>query len=356
MYFKFYRIIVLSILVLFSSCRKEEIEFIESPPEETLDPMSNVANLMTRTALNDGSNDNILDYANCFNVQLPVTVSANGQELFINDQTDLDEVEMIFDSLDDDTDYLIFTYPITIVLSDFSEVTINNYAELTQYASNCNGENEADDDIECLDFVYPIGVSVFNTNSELIETLSIQNDGELYEFIIDINSDDVVVISFPISIVLFDGTQIQINNLDQLESNINTFSNVCDEDDDYDYNDDDCNNCTSNQLEEFLTNCSNWVVDKLERNGIDYDDFYNGYSFNFFSDNTVTSIYGSNNFEGTWSTSGSGNDITLTINIPSLPLCNNIWQLHEIQDGTGEIKVDLRVGGDDRLRYESTCN
>mgnify|MGYP000221092033 CR=1 FL=1 len=165
MYFKFYRIIVLSVLVLFSSCRKEEIEFIESPPEETLDPMSNVANLMTRTALNDGSNDNILDYANCFNVQLPVTVSANGQELFINDQTDLDEVEMIFDSLDDDTDYLIFTYPITIVLSDFSEVTINNYAELTQYASNCNGENEADDDIECLDFVYPIGVSVFNTNS-----------------------------------------------------------------------------------------------------------------------------------------------------------------------------------------------
>ena len=353
---KYYLIAFLSVMLLFTSCRKEEMELIESPPDETLEPSSNVASLMQRMATNDGSNDNILDYANCFKVKLPVTVLANGQQVEINDESDLNDVEFIFDSLDDDTDYLQFTYPITIILSDFSEVTINNYTELNQYAANCNGENEMDDDIECLDFIYPIGASIFNTNNELIETISIQGDSELYNFIDEIGANDIVVISFPITVVVFDGTQITINNLDELETTINNFSNACDEDDDYDYNDDDCNNCTPNQLADILTSCSDWTVDKLERNGNDFDDVYIGYTFNFFNDGTVTSVYNSNSYYGTWVANGSGNDITVTINIPTLPLCNNDWGLHEIQNSSGETKVDLRVGGDDRLRYESTCN
>ncbi|PNQ74672.1 hypothetical protein C1T31_00570 [Hanstruepera neustonica] len=353
---KSYLMFVLSALVLLTSCRKEELERIESPPENTLVPNSNVANLMKFTALNDGSNDNILDYANCFNIQLPVTVTVNGQELVINNDSDLNIVEIIFEESDTDVDTIFFSYPITITLTDFTEVIINDYSELSNYASNCNGENIIDDDIECLDFIYPIGASVFNTNNELINTVSLQNDYELYEFIENIDSNDIVAIAFPISMVLFDGTQITVNNLMELESTINTFSDSCDEDDDYDYNDDDCNGCTTNQLEDILINCSNWIVDKLERNGDDFDDTYNGYVFNFLSDGTITSVYNSNNYYGTWSTEGSGNEITVIIDIPTLPLCNNNWGLHEIQDSSGETKVDLRVGDDDRLRYESTCN
>ena len=353
---KSYLIFTLTALVLLTGCRKEELERIDSPPEDTLEPTSNVASLISRTTSNDGSTDNILDYANCFTVQLPVTVSANGQQVTVNSMDDLEAVETIFDALDDDTDSILFNYPITIVLSDFTEVIINNYTELANYASNCNGENEADDDIECLDFVYPIGASVFNTNNELIETVSIQNDNDMYSFIENIDSNDIVVISFPITIILFDGTQISINNLNELENTINTFSDSCDEDDDYDYNDDDCNGCTTSELEDFLTNCNDWTVDKLERNGIDYDDAYIGYIFNFFSDGTVTSEYNTNNYYGTWSAQGSGNDITVLIDIPTLPLCNNNWELHEIQDSNGETKVDLRVGDDDRMRYESNCN
>lgn len=353
---KTYLIALLSIAVLFVSCRKEEMELIESPPEDTLEPTSNIADLMKRTASNDGSIDNILDYANCFTVQLPVTVTANGIQVEITNEDDLNQVESIFDSLDDDTDYLQFNYPITIILPDFSEVIVNNYSELNQNAANCNGENEVDDDIECLDFEYPIGMSIFNTNNELIETISIQNDNALYNFIENIDSNDIVVVSFPITVIVFDGTQITINNLNELETTINNFADSCDEDDDYDYNDDDCNNCTPNQLEDILINCTNWIVDKLERNGTDYDDVYNGYTFNFFSDGSVTSVYNSNNYYGTWSTNGTGNDITVVVDIPDLPLCNNNWRLHEIESVTGETKVDLRVGDDDRLRYESTCN
>ena len=47
------------------------------------------------------------------------------------------------------------------------KLQINSLDELEDYADDCNDENEDDDDIECMDFVYPITASVFNSNNEL---------------------------------------------------------------------------------------------------------------------------------------------------------------------------------------------
>jgi len=352
---------ITSILILFSvltltSCRKEEIQSIQAPIDETLDGNSNVANLIKRTTTNDGSNDNIIDYANCFNIQLPVIVSANGFQLTINTEDDYDNIEAVFDEFDDDTDYLDISFPITIILTDYSTVIINNINELYSYSNNCNGENEFDDDIECIDFLFPISASVFNTNNELIDVVTFMDDNQLYDFIEDIDINDIITIDFPITVILSDSTEIIINNLTELETTIENAENDCDEDDDFDYNDDDCDGCTSNQVIDYLTNCSDWIVDKLENDGNNFDDLYNGYLFNFFNDGTVSVFWSSTTVYGTWSASGSENNITVVINIPSLPYCNNDWVLHEIQDAVGETKLDLRFGDSDRIRYESTCN
>jgi hypothetical protein len=190
----------------------------------------------------------------------------------------------------------------------------------------------------------------------LIETVYLNNDYDLYHFIDHIDLDDIVSLNFPITIVLFDNSQLILNSLTELEVAINNFSNSCDEDDDYDFNDDDCTNCTPTELASILTTCSNWTVDKLERYGNDYDDYYDGYIFNFFTDGSVAVDYSGGTDYGTWTTSGTGNNIQVVIDIPDLPYCNNNWNLHEIEQYSGETKVDFRVGGDDRLRYESTCN
>ncbi|MEH6535691.1 MAG: hypothetical protein V7719_04815 [Psychroserpens sp.] len=349
-------ILLFSSVMMFTSCRTEETEFIETPPEDVLAPNSTVANLMQQTASNDGSNDNILDYANCFNIQLPVTVTANSIEVTINSESDYDIVESIFDEFDDDADTLTITFPITIVLTDFTEVIINNNGELNNYAMTCSGENIDDDDIECIDFVYPITASIFNINNELISTEIFTNDNELYNFIDDISDDDIISINFPISVILSDGSQQQIGSLSELENTIENAQDDCDEDDDFDYNDDDCNLCSVEELESILINCSDWIVDKLERESINYDDAYYDYDFNFFSDGSITVEWNTTMVNGTWSTSGSENNITVIINIPALQLCNNNWNLHEVENNGSETKVDLRVGDDDRLRYENTCN
>ena len=75
---KFISLFALVTIVLFSSCRTEELEFQQAPVEELLQANSTVANLIHRTTTNDGSNDNIIDNSNCFNIQLPITVIVNG--------------------------------------------------------------------------------------------------------------------------------------------------------------------------------------------------------------------------------------------------------------------------------------
>ncbi|AXG70933.1 hypothetical protein KORDIASMS9_03188 [Kordia sp. SMS9] len=345
----------LFLALVFTSCRTEDMEVIEAPQEQTLDINSPVKTLMQRTATNDGSFDNIIDNANCISVQLPVTVVVNGLQIIVDSEDDFETIEAIFEEFEDDNDDLIIEFPITIILVDFTEVVINNAAEFATFTDNCAGENEADDDIECLDFNYPIVASFFNTNNELIETISIMNDAQMYAFIENIDVNDIITVQFPISVTTYDGETITINNFAELENVINTYDDACDEDDDNDYDDDDCDNCTNDQLATVLSQCSNWTVDKLERNDNDLEDMYVGYKFNFATDGSVQVAFGNDTFTGTWQSSGSGNGITVAITIPDLPDFNASWNLHEIEQEGDETKVDLRLG-DDRLRFESDCS
>lgn len=349
-------ILVFSFTTVFTSCRKEETEIIEAPPEDILEPNSSIADLMLRTAINDGSNDNILDFANCFNIKLPIVVSANSTEIIINTDSDYDKVESVFDEEYDDINVLDISFPITIVQSDYSEITINNTSELNSLAATCNSENSADNDIECIDFIYPFSASIFNTNNELLSTEVFTTDKELYFFIETIAPEDIISLNFPITVTLSDSSQLQINSLTELEVSIENHQNDCDEDDDFDYDDDDCNYCTQELISDYLTGCQDWYVDKLKRNSVDNNTIYDGYNFNFFTNGTVSVSWNSITVYGTWSISGTENNIIVIIDIPALPLCNNNWELQEINTSSGLTKVDFILDIDDRLRYRNTCN
>lgn len=342
-------------MMMLTSCRKEETEFIETPPEDVLTPNALVTEFMLRTAENDGSNDNILDLANCFNIKFPVTVTANSISVQLNNEDDYERVESIFDEDYTDTNTLDISFPITIVKSDFSEATINNMNELIANASICNGENISDNDIECIDFMYPFSASKFNTNSQVISMETFTNDKELYTYIEAITANDITTINFPISVQLADGSTTEISSLSELETVISNEQNACDEDDDYDYDDDDCNNCTPELLEEYLVGCQNWYTDKVRQDDFDYNDIYDGYDFNFFADGTVNVFWNMTSASGTWSVVGTGNNMAVFINIPGLSFCNNNWELQEINTN-GVTKIDLRINTEDRLRYRNTCN
>ncbi|PTM07159.1 MAG: hypothetical protein DA407_10750, partial [Bacteroidetes bacterium] len=186
--------------LIFTSCRTEETEFVQAPEDETLAANSSIASLMQRTASNDGSIDNIVDRANCFDLAFPFMIIVNGAQITVTSQEDYAIIECVFEESEDDNDSLEIVFPVTIILADFTEISIANTNELNNYINTCNGENEEDDDIECLDFQYPIIASVFNSNNELLDTINIENDNELYQFIENIGENDIVTIEFPITV------------------------------------------------------------------------------------------------------------------------------------------------------------
>ncbi len=347
-------LLVLGVLFTMTSCRTEDDLAIDPPTEETIEANSTIANLMANVAINDGSLDNIIDNASCLSVQLPVTVTVNNIEITINDEDGYQDIEDIIDLFDDDIDSVVISYPITVILTDYSTVVVNSDSELAALTANCVGENEDDDDIECIDFQYPITASVFDENNDLINTITINNDNDMYDFIDDLDEFAAVTINFPITVIFADGSTQTINFIQELEDAIEAADDTCDEDDDNDFDDDDCDNCTTNDLETVFADCSEWTVDKLERNDNDLEDNYVGYIFEFNSDGTILVTQGSNTFNGTWEASGSGNNISVVINITGLPDFNDTWNLHEIEQDDDEVDVDLRLG-DDRLRFESDC-
>jgi hypothetical protein len=141
-----------------------------------------------------------------------------------------------------------------------------------------------------------------------------------------------------------------------LEDIIDDAKDDCDEDDDYDYNDDDCDNCNTDQLTDFLTGCNGWYVKDMERNDMDLEAQYEGYTFAFMADGTATADTSSESFSGTWESSGSGNNITVSISFPDLTDFNGDWTLHELEEDSGEKQVDLRMANDDELEFRSSCN
>ncbi len=351
---RIYKLVFLIIftIVLFSSCRNEEDIFISGSNEPALKVTSKVATLMQQISLKDGSNDNIIDEANCFSIQLPVTVIVNGSVTVINTESDFISIENTLNNTIGSSVQLGF--PLTIILSNYSEVIISDQNELDVVRSNCNGENEVDEDIECIDFNYPILGIIFDTVTEQTDSFTLDNDNQLYDFIDDLDTDDIVNINFPIILTLFDGTIMEVDNLIDLENIINNFKDSCDEDDDFDFADDDCLDCTPEQLESVFTSCAQWTVDKLRINNTNREDNYIGYMFSFLGDGTITVQEGANTYSGTWSSTGTGENIEFVIDIPSLTDFNGNWILHNIEGTGSQEKIELRLDGN-RLRFKTTC-
>mgnify|MGYP003386668960 FL=1 len=349
-------VFLLSSFMILSSCRTEDDASIGPPIEETLAVNSSISKLINRTSQRDGSLDNIIDNASCVSVQLPVTVIANGVEVLVSNTNDYQSIEDIFDAQNTDTDSLEIVFPITLIFADFSTTVVSSNSELAAYIAQCAPENAEDEDIECIDFQYPITTSIFDQNKELVNTIVITNDQQMHDFIENIDDYAAATINFPITVILADGSLRDINSITELQTVIENADNTCDEDDDNDYNDDDCDFCNVSQLENLFANCTQWSVSELELNNREnLENQYAGYSFSFQSNGTITVTENGNTSAGTWSVSGAGNEIIFLMNIPNLTDFNGSWNLHEIDQEGGQEEIEFKKGGEDELKFRSQC-
>jgi hypothetical protein len=287
-------------LFSFTACQDETTEVDNTDNQETLEPSSTLANLMSRASANFGAADNILDESSCFSVELPVTIVVSDITIIIETEADLEQLEDIFEELEDDEEFLDFVFPITIIFSDYSEIVIENQDQLEDFIEQCD---EDDDVIECVDFVYPISFSVFNNEFDFIDTVVIESDVQLYTFLDDLEGDDnvlIVSLNYPVTLEYANGETLEVNSNQELVEAIEIAQEDCDDSEEE-------NDCNEEDIAELLVECP-WNIND------EFNDF-EMYQFVFYEDGTLAITEGdtTNAIGGAWNIGISDEGIILNI-------------------------------------------
>lgn len=337
-------------LLLFTSCQDEVIDITEPTQEEALVATSELTSMISATSKMDGSEDNIIDKASCLSIKLPVKVVVNGVQIIINSREDYKLIKALYDKYEDDIDNLDIIFPIQIISSNHDEIVINNKQELENLVKECKGEDEEDDDIECIDFQYPISFSVYNANFQAATVVKIENDRELYFFIKRVRNSEVKAsLNFPVTMVLADGSTMIVGSNTELAATIKEAKDACNEDDNNDYHDTDF---TKERLDALLKTCP-WVVYEFERNEASLSDSYREYVIIFKEDNVVkVRARGGDMLTGTWTTRVTNHGALIKLEFDTLVDFTLEWFVYDLEPG----KIKLYQAGGNKIILKKNCD
>ncbi|RLD22705.1 MAG: hypothetical protein DRI71_07175 [Bacteroidetes bacterium] len=335
-------------LFFLGACQEEVIEITNPQNDTTISSDSPIVGLVEQTTLADGSLDNILDNSSCTTIVLPVTVIANGQEVVINSEDDYVLVERIFDE-SDSVNTLTIVYPITVILADHSMEMVNNNDELADLVEDCI-EGGADDDIECIDFVYPINISVYDGANQVLDVIVITDDEELHDLFESLEDDEFLSFEFPLVLILSDSTEVTVFDNTELEDLIESAEGACDEDDDNDYNDDDIDDT---DLVAVLLD-GEWEISYFF-DEIDETTEFSGFMFEFFEDGSAIAVKDSITTEGHWESYGDDGSLKIELNFSSespLDELEEDWLVFSFTETRLELSDDNDDGTTDSLVFE----
>ncbi|WP_264547963.1 hypothetical protein [Flavobacterium sp. N2820] len=279
----------LSLIGLFlMSCQTEENEVIQDP-NQNLSNVSPLTTLMTRVTQNPTSGDNIMDNSSCFSVVLPATVIVNGQNIVVSTQADYQTVQDAIDAFSNDDDIVNFIYPITIQFQNFSTQVLQDSDDLDDVIDDC-GEDDGFDEIDCISFNFPIVINVYNANNQLANTITINNNTDLYNFLENLEDNEYVAIQYPISLIDSNGVNVTITSNDQLEDVIEDSIDDCD---------DSPSGGGSSTLSSIIVE-GTWYVSYFFDDTDETSD-YAGYNFTFNVSGTATAVKNTTTINGSWS-------------------------------------------------------
>ena len=331
---KSFVLLLISVLFL-SSCQTEESEIIQDDNNENLTRNSSLVNLMMRVSQNPTSQDNVLDSSSCFSVVLPVTVIVNGQQIVVDSPSEYQTVQNAIDAFSNDDDIVNFIYPITVQFQNFSTQVVQDADDLDDILDDCD-EDDGFDEINCISLNYPISISIYDANNQLAQTISIQNNTSLINFLNNLANNVFIAINYPISVVNSNGQTVVITSNNQLENFIEDSIGVC-------------NNSPSNidDLSTILTS-GTWFVSYYFDNE-DETINYAGYTFTFNTGGTISVFKSGNTNSGTWSNflDSGVQKLDLTFSNSNLNEIEEDWRVIEYSSSL----IKLKDGSGDSAEY-----
>lgn len=316
-------LIALTALLLFTGCQDEFIEIEELDKQVTISASDSVAGLILKTARKDGSFDNIIDKCSEISIKFPYSITVKGERVNIISIEDIEELKQEYYHF---RNAIIINYPVTVSFSDYSEVVLSNPGELHVIQNQYN-EDLDDDDIECIDFIYPIEISIYNTEFQHYDFVVAANDEDIHDVFSDID-DLIVEIKYPFLMRTLDGDTLVVNNTQQLENGIIRAMDDCDEDDDVDF-DDETNPDTS-----FITP-GVWRI-TLYADMTTQTSSFTSFLFTFNNDDTIKAFAASDTTAGVWEidTDSTLSVMEIEFDTEEEPLVwlNEEWEIAEVTE------------------------
>jgi hypothetical protein len=328
-------LLFLNVVILtgfFSSCQEEENKVIQDTTQN-LNSSSPVSKFLSRVSQYNTSIDNIVDGTSVFRVKLPVTINLNDTDLTLNDVSDYQEVEDLKNASNSDDDIVNYQYPITVSLRNFQEIVVNSSSQLTQIIL----QNDDINDISCVSIVYPIVINLYDSSNQIADTITLNSDAQLINFLVNLNPAVFYAINYPISIINPASQTVVVNSNQALADEIEGAISQC--------------GSNSGSNDDFVTiiTSGTWRVSYYFDDEEETADF-NGYVFTFNTNNAIQIVKNSNSYTGTWSFyEDDGIDVfDIQFSDPILNELGDDWELLEFSSTLIQLKDD---GNDEYLNF-----
>ncbi len=338
---------MLLLLIGLGACQEEIEELPEGNNQEAINASSSTAKLVKRASARDGSYDDIIDDSSCFAINFPYVVNVNGLEVKINSKEDLKFVKDLLGGVAFDRSILNIVFPVTITFSDYSEITIANMGQMKELAESCRKGGD-DDDIDCVEFVYPITVYSFDVNLQQTGSVSVANDMQLRRYFKDLKDDQLVSFQFPITLKLYNDTEVRVNSNAEMAEVIENAKDECEDDDDDDEKERDF---TLERLNEYLVACP-WLMKEVETKDQNNTPQYFDNLMNFKEDGTVVVRDRSGTqLVGSWKSVVVNERVKLQLEFDVLVDISLEWFVYDIGDG----KIKLFADDDNKIILRKAC-
>ncbi len=206
------------------SCQNEENELKNENPE-TLNGFSELTTQLKRVSNTETIDDNILDSMDCYKIKLPVEVMVNDQFVLVAAEDDYQIVADILNQSDQDEDTISFNFPITLIYSNNEELNVSNEEQYNILKNDCDFPNSGM--MSCISLNYPITIFGYDSTQQIQDTYVIENDIELFLFLLNLGNTEMYSISYPISVTNSAGQNIVIDSNVQLLSTIESALTNC---------------------------------------------------------------------------------------------------------------------------------
>ena len=158
----------------------------------------------------------------CSSILLPVVATVNGQQISIITQSDYQTVLNILGQFTNDNDTVTLQFPLTVRLSNYTEVVVENQGEYNAIIDACNAlEAAGKNAISCLNIDFPITILTYNLNLEQTGSVVIETEQQLYAYMNNMNNTELFAVNYPITATLSDNTSVSITSDLDLQSSIN---------------------------------------------------------------------------------------------------------------------------------------